>query len=486
MATQEFVRSLRADGMSEEEIRQELRGAGYKTGRISKLLAATRARGSADPPPTDEARPHYHSMFERQSHHVGDTTCLKALSGRKLGWHGRPGRIWQLAAGSGRGKGGRLFYIWESMACTVDLSAATCNPLTFNECGARLQEPEVLGTELWEDVTGLPRLYSKQAPASGWEAVQVPRWVQRKLEAEKTETTKWPKTCGKGRSKELCVGFSPGFPCIFSKTRIGGPARPDNGRKCVFCDPAKMSTACETVKGRGNVVRSLKNFRAWYENNSHVYNVAMMRVPNEWQSKMHKKALKEKRGQPRQPRNSPAATQAAAAAASWGAALASRKRAFGQLGSKAVTAYKKRRAADRTRVAKKFFLDNDLPKPMPTVSARAALVEQWCKFGSWAICKECRSLQPRPLEPVDTRRVAPAEMTAKKCKQCSGKHWVPQPHELPKVLRKLSLKMSKGLRPLDIDVGPVKKANNGYRIHSSMTRLSWSKKTVEEKIRQAR
>ena len=41
--------------MSEEEIRQELRGAGYKTGRVSKLLAATRARGSADPPPADEA-----------------------------------------------------------------------------------------------------------------------------------------------------------------------------------------------------------------------------------------------------------------------------------------------------------------------------------------------------------------------------------------------------------------------------------------------
>ena len=57
MSTQEFVRSLRADGMSEEEIRQELRGAGYKTGRISKLLAATRARGSADPAPADEAGP---------------------------------------------------------------------------------------------------------------------------------------------------------------------------------------------------------------------------------------------------------------------------------------------------------------------------------------------------------------------------------------------------------------------------------------------
>lgn len=57
MTAQEFVRSLRADGMSEEEIRRELRGAGYKTGRISKLLDSTRARGSADPPPADEAGP---------------------------------------------------------------------------------------------------------------------------------------------------------------------------------------------------------------------------------------------------------------------------------------------------------------------------------------------------------------------------------------------------------------------------------------------
>ena len=55
MATQDFVRSLRADGMEEDEIRCQLRGAGYKTGRISQLLAATRASGSADLPLEDEA-----------------------------------------------------------------------------------------------------------------------------------------------------------------------------------------------------------------------------------------------------------------------------------------------------------------------------------------------------------------------------------------------------------------------------------------------
>ena len=363
-------------------------------------------------------------------------------------------------------------------------------------CG---QEPEIFGTNLSQDATGLPRLYAKQVPASGWEAVQVPRWVQKQLEAEKAETTKWPKIRSKRRSKEFCTGFSPGFPCLFSKTNIGGPARQHNGRKCVFCDPEKMNQACATARGRGNVVRSLKTFRAWYENNSHVYNVAMMLVPDEWKSKMHEEALKEKRGkprQPRQPRNAAADQQEKRVAEAWKSALESRKRAFKDVGSKEVTAYKKRRKADRNRVEKKFFVDHDLPKPQAediapndaglpraATSSQAAFVEQWCKFGSWAICKRCHSLQPRPLEPVDTRRVAGAEMTAKACKQCRGKHWVPQPEDIPHPLRKLSLKLAKVLRPLDLDIGPVKKANNGYRIHSSMTRLSWSKVAVQDKIR---
>ena len=359
-------------------------------------------------------------------------------------------------------------------------------------CG---QEPEVFGAKPLEDVTGLPRLYSKQAPARGWEAVQTPRWVQKQLEAEKT-TAKRPKTRSKRGSKELCAGFSPGFPCLFSKTNIGDPARADNGRKCVFCDPEKMSQACETVRGRGNVVRSLKAFRARYEQNSHVYNVAMMLVPEEWKSKMHEEALLEKRQQPRQPRNATVDQQEKTVAEAWKKALGSRKRAFKDVGSREVTAYKKRRKADRNRVEKKFFVDHDLPKPkaediapndagLPraVTSSQAAFVEQWCKFGSWAICKQCHSLQPRPLDPVDTRRVAGAEMTAKAYKQCRGKHWVPQPEDIPHPLRKLSLKLAKVLRPLDLDIGPVKKANNGYRIHSSMTRLSWSKVAVLDKIR---
>ena len=296
-----------------------------------------------------------------------------------------------------------------------------------------------------------------------------------------------------------CVGPG-GTRCFFSASQSGEAAHPhDKKKQCLFCDRKQMAAACETVKGRGNVTRALTKFRESYQERSYIYNVAILRVPEEWREVLHVAALKKKRGPPKQKRNASVESQMAKISEDWRTALESRKRAFKGLSSTEVTAYKKRRTADRSRVEKKFFLANDLPRPaandiaendaglpMPATSERAAFVEQWCKFGSWAICKECSSLQPRPLEPVDTRRVAPAAMTAKKCKQCSGKHWVPQPHELPKVLRKLSLKVSKVLRPLDIDVGPVRKAHNGYRIHSSMTRLSWSKKTVEEKIRKAR
>lgn len=290
------------------------------------------------------------------------------------------------------------------------------------------------------------------------------------------------------------------MPCIFAVKTIGRAASPRKVAKCIFCDPDRMTESCATVKGRQNITQALKAFRSHYETHGHVYNAAMMLVPEEWREKFHAVALQPKRSkQPKKPRKASSASQSQTAGRAWQTALASRKRAFQALRSKEVTAYKKRRTADRTRVAKKFFLDNQLPQPeandiaendagLPAAcsSDRAAFVEQWCKFGSWGICKGCRSLQPRNLEPLDTRRIANAEITEKACKQCKdGKEWVPQPHDIPRPLRKLSLKLSTVLRPLDIDVGPERRAPNGFRHHVKMIRFSWSEDRVKDKIAQA-
>lgn len=297
---------------------------------------------------------------------------------------------------------------------------------------------------------------------------------------------------------KYCDGFSSHSTCLYSRTKIGEPAYSKKG-KCLFCNPEKMTEDCGTIQGRKRITQSLKAFRAHYETHSHVYNSALLRVPDEWRETFHAQALKTKRGKSKKPRSAASPEQAKKVAEDWRAALCSRKRAFADLSSEEVTAYKKRRKADRNRVEKKFFLDNDIPKPevaddvakndcgLPAACSteRAAFVEQWCKLGSWGICKQCRSVQPRPMEPLDTRRVAPAEITAKACKQCRKGNWVPQREEIPRPLRKLSLKLSRVLRPLDIDVGPVKKSANGYRHHTRMIGFIWCEQSVKEKIAQA-
>ena len=65
---QEFIRSLRADGMSEAAIREQLKAMGYKTGRVSQLLAATAASGSRDAPATMDDAEAGRNWLERGSH----------------------------------------------------------------------------------------------------------------------------------------------------------------------------------------------------------------------------------------------------------------------------------------------------------------------------------------------------------------------------------------------------------------------------------
>ena len=203
-------------------------------------------------------------------------------------------------------------------------------------------------------------------------------------------------------------------------------------------------------------------------------------------------------GPARAPRGQSAAESAAAAAAAWDAQLASRKRALRSLGKKRWTAYKKRRTADRSRVIKKFYVDQGLAPPPPTQARdvaendcglpalesgeRASFVEAWCKLGSWGVCGKCHSLQPRPLLPVDTRRVAKPDITEKAYKRCRRGETVPQWDDIPHPLRRLTADTVEALRPFEIDVGPFKQAENGFRIHTAMFRVKWAARSAEEKI----
>ena len=251
-----------------------------------------------------------------------------------------------------------------------------------------------------------------------------------------------------GAGTNQCVGRSP-WPCIYNLQRPGARGRYDSSgdtrqrRQCLICDSARLAKACGNSKGRSHVLSSLKKFRAVYEEKPHIYNSALLRLPDACRDELHEKAAGEPRPRAvvRQERRAqPSTTSARTAKTSWAAALASRKRAWRRLTAADLKKHKKQVKADRKRVQKKFFeahdiaapaaediADNDAGLPAPALSEQGRFVELWAKFGSWGICKDCRSLQPRRLEPIDCRRVAKPEIAPRACKACqNGKDPHPQ------------------------------------------------------------
>ena len=308
-----------------------------------------------------------------------------------------------------------------------------------------------------------------------------------------------------GRNTHPCGGRGADWPCIYNLQRPGTCGSfdhhsPNHGRKCVFCNDKAINRLCGSAAGRSHILSNMKKFRAAYEEKPHVYNSALLRIPDKHREEIHKKAAAQalpraaaRRERVRRPRPAPAQT----AKTSWATALASRKRAWRPLTTAEAKKHKRQVKADRKRAQKKFFEDHDLEAPpaediahndaglpAPALSEQGRFVELWAKFGSWGICKDCRSLQPRRLEPIDCRRVAKPEIAPRACKACqNGKILVPKFEDIPEPLRNLSKEVVRALRPLDIDVGPYRRAAYGYRAHSAMIR-PWAAESVPEKIRQ--
>ena len=212
---------------------------------------------------------------------------------------------------------------------------------------------------------------------------------------------------------------------------------------------------------------ALKKFRAVYAEKPHIYNSALLRVPDSFRERRAKKAS-----------SSPKT--------SWATALASRKRAWRPLTAADAKKHKKRVKADRKRVQKKFFEAHDIEAPpgediaendaglpapaqsravlwssgqnsAPGASARAAAR---CSRGGWS-------------------RSTAAEWPSRRSRRGPATF-----EEIPQPLRALSKAVVQALRPLDIDAGPYQRAAYGYRVHTAMIRLAWATESVLEKIRE--
>ena len=343
-----------------------------------------------------------------------------------------------------------------------------------------------------------------EAGLAALEKIEERPLVNKAEKKAKAAAAKKPSAAPHG-STHKCVGRGL-WPCIYNLQQPGARGRYDSSdaaqsRKCLFCDSGRLAKACGNSRGRSHVLGNLKKFRAVYEVKPHVYNSALLRIPDACRDELHEKAVADARPQAvvrRERRAQQKAPPAQKAKTSWAAALALRKRAWRPLTAAEAKKHKKQVKADRKRAQKKFFeahdievptaediADNDAGLPGPGLSEQGRFVELWAKFGSWGVCEECRSLQPRRLEPIDCRRVAKPEIASRACKACqNGKVAIPKFEDIPQPLRALSKDVVKTLRPLDIDAGPYRRAAYGYRVHTAMIRLAWAAESVADKIQQ--
>ena len=155
---------------------------------------------------------------------------------------------------------------------------------------------------------------------------------------------------------------------------------------------------------------------------------------------------------------------------------------------------------DRKKVQNSFFpgttarQDREeigLPLPPANCSDLSRGLEPWCLRGSWAVCKDCGSLQPQPLHEIDLLGDPKVDLPPRQCRRCSGNrdHYVPQPDDVPEPLRGLSPAALAALSPLDVDVGPETRSTdavgrwNGYRKKMKLITFLRAEDSVKQRVK---
>ncbi|KAJ7359040.1 hypothetical protein OS493_019947 [Desmophyllum pertusum] len=104
----------------------------------------------------------------------------------------------------------------------------------------------------------------------------------------------------------------------------------------------------------------------------------------------------------------------------------------------------------------------------------------WIEHQSWSYCSSCRCLEPQKMLPSFSKRNSIRPL--KTCSCSSGRYVIPDEEDIPLILLDLTEEQVQTLRPFEIDDGPYQRRQYGYRIRTDPFRVSWSKKSVLEKI----
>ena len=120
------------------------------------------------------------------------------------------------------------------------------------------------------------------------------------------------------------------------------------------------------------------------------------------------------------------------------------------------------------------------------MSDRSQAFETWCLSKSWRICAKCNRLEKCKLKAVHlmgTDKFKPQLLHCKHCKSKGAQGYpVKQPEDVPRFLKDLPWAVLDSLSLIEVDTGPVVEAFNGYRMHTSLTRLRWKAESLEVNI----
>ena len=316
-------------------------------------------------------------------------------------------------------------------------------------------------------------------------------------------------TCGRRKqtkakrrgASQLCSGGAQ--PCVFHTRSPGSAARrPRDTTHCTFCSEATMQATVVTPAGRARLSKALKSFRAC--SNSTVFERAM-RVLKRWvpahAAQIEKAAKKAKRRKSVTRKDGRALS---ATVSTWLTCKARRQSVEAAPTAQARKAYRSAVLADQRWAKKRFYpetprrprapnseltalVDNDCDLPSASRSDVAIGLQRWCAEGAWGMCRSCHILQLRPLRAQDLQaRGHKPDLPKSSCRRCCAKypHRVPRPEDVPPPLRELSYDVVQALRPVTVDVGPIVRADSGYRKKVRMTTFSWALNKVDIKIAQ--
>ena len=143
----------------------------------------------------------------------------------------------------------------------------------------------------------------------------------------------------------------------------------------------------------------------------------------------------------------------------------------------------RQRKLQRKEARKMFFEENNLSDSNNCTNAAKQMSNNlafWIINSSWLYCNNCKMLNKEKLFPKFRQR-QPTTCT-KRCQCSTNRYPVPRKLAVPEVLTNLTTEDNFVLRPIDLHIGDYKRMEHGYRRKNGITRVNWSKLSVEEKI----